>query len=426
MVEYDDDYRDDDYRDDRRDRDHRRRAEPGVVAPRRRMDRTARAHAVRIRRRRRTLGLLTLMALGVIIAVVVLLGGKLWGGKTSEYAGDGKSDVLIEVHPGDTTVAIGKTLVDQNVIADAEPFVAAGLKNDEIQAIQPGFYQMRTEISADSAIAKLVDPANRKGKLTVPEGRQLDDITDLRNDKVTEGVFTLIAQASCVTLNGTEKCVSATDLKNAAANESPQDLNVPEWAMEPVTKMGSDHRRLEGLIEAGTWSFDPTGTPKQILASLIQTSADHYAANGLSEAAQATNMTPYEILTVASLLQKEAKPDDFGKVARVIYNRLNEPQRLEFDSTVNYPLDRQEVATTDADRARVTPWNTYASDGLPATPVGAPGEQALNAAEHPEAGDWLYFVTIDMDGTTLFTHDYQQHLANIELAKHNGVLDSAR
>ena len=144
------------------------------------------------------------------------------------------------------------------------------------------------------------------------------------------------------------------------------------------------------------------------------------------EAAQTANMSPYEIVTVASLLQKEAKPNDFAKVARVIYNRLNEPQRLEFDSTVNYPLDRQEVATTDADRARVTPWNTYASDGLPATPIGSPGEQALAAAEHPEAGDWLYFVTIDMDGTTLFTHDYQQHLANIELAKHNGVLDSVR
>ncbi|MGH3555386.1 MAG: endolytic transglycosylase MltG, partial [Mycobacterium sp.] len=50
----------------------------------------------------------------------------------------------------------------------------------------------------------------------------------------------------------------------------------------------------------------------------------------------------------------------------------------------------------------------------------------LSAAEHPEPGDWLYFVTIDAQGTTLFTRDYQEHLANIELAKHNGVLDSAR
>ena len=125
-------------------------------------------------------------------------------------------------------------------------------------------------------------------------------------------------------------------------------------------------------------------------------------------------------------MQRESKPDDFAKVARVIYNRLAENRTLEFDSTVNYPLDRIEVATTDADRAQNTPWNTYVRPGLPATPICSPGQPALAAAEQPAPGDWLYFVTIDLQGTTLFTRDYQQHLANIELAKHNGVLDSAR
>ena len=115
-------------------------------------------------------------------------------------------------------------------------------------------------------------------------------------------------------------------------------------------------------------------------------------------------------------------------MARVIYNRLVAPdhRRLEFDSTVNYSLDRQEVATTDADRLKATPWNTYVRDGLPATPICSPGSEALAAAENPANGDWLYFVTIDLQGTTLFTRDYPQHLANIELAKRNGVLDSAR
>ena len=64
--------------------------------------------------------------------------------------------------------------------------------------------------------------------------------------------------------------------------------------------------------------------------------------------------------------------------------------------------------------------------GLPATPICSPGQPALTAAEKPEPGDWLYFVTIDMQGTTLFTRDYEQHLANIQLAMGNGVLDSAR
>ena len=93
---------------------------------------------------------------------------------------------------------------------------------------------------------------------------------------------------------------------------------------------------------------------------------------------------------------------------------------------MNYPLDRRRSLPPTATAANSTPWNTYADDGLPATPICSPGTDALKAAEHPEDGDWLYFVTIDPQGTTLFTRDYQQHLANIELAKRNGVLDSAR
>ncbi|WP_175611378.1 endolytic transglycosylase MltG, partial [Mycobacterium sp. SP-6446] len=163
---------------------------------------------------------------------------------------------------------------------------------------------------------------------------------------------------------------------------------------------------------------------ENILGELISAGAVEYTKSGLVDTAQAMHLSPYDILVVASLVQQEANSQDFPKVAQVIYNRLNAHHTLEFDSTVNYPLDRREVATSDADRAQKTPWNTYVSQGLPATAICSPGLDALRAAEHPEPGDWLYFVTIDAQGTTLFTRDYKQHLANIELAKHNGVLDS--
>jgi len=262
----------------------------------------------------------------------------------------------------------------------------------------------------------------------IPEGRQLDDIRDVKTNAVTEGIFTLISNATCVDLDGDRHCVSADDLRAAAGSASLSELSVPLWATTPVQAMGDDHRRLEGLIAPGAWDVDPSASPKDILAQLIDGSAYQYAQGGLLDTAKAMGMSPYQILTVASLVQREAKPQDFDKVARVIYNRLVAPDhsRLEFDSTVNYSLDRQEVATTDADRARSTPWNTYVRQGLPATPICSPGGPALAAAEHPADGDWLYFVTIDMQGTTLFTRDYPQHLANIELAKRNGVLDSAR
>jgi UPF0755 protein len=93
---------------------------------------------------------------------------------------------------------------------------------------------------------------------------------------------------------------------------------------------------------------------------------------------------------------------------------------------VNYPLVKQEVATTDNDRKTETPWNTYAKAGLPATPICSPGDDALAAAERPDEGNWLYFVTVDQDGTTLFTNDYQEHLSNIEQAQSSGILNSGR
>ncbi|WP_167102712.1 endolytic transglycosylase MltG [Mycobacterium sp. DL592] len=402
------------------------RADPVAVgAPRRRMSRLERVRARRNNNRRRAIGL---GAVGLLIAVVValvLLGTNLFGG-SSEYSGDGKDDVVVQVRDGDSTTQVAQSLRDRNVVASVKSFVDASKDNAAIAAIQPGYYKMRTEMSASAAVQRLADPANRVGKLVIPEGRQLDDVKAVGSDKVTDGIFTLIANASCVELNGERKCVSAESLRKAAEQAAPSALNVPDWAMQPVTALAANHRRLEGLIAPGAWNVDPSGSPEAILGTLVAESATHYVKGGLLDTAKAMNLSPYEILVVGSLVQREAKPQDFAKVARVIYNRLAEPQRLEFDSTVNYPLDRQEVATTDADRAQVTPWNTYASDGLPATPICSPGDEALAAAERPEPGDWLYFVTVDLEGTTLFTKDYQQHLANIELARRNGVLDSAR
>lgn len=407
----------------------RERAQPVAVGPpRRRMSRTARIRAERNRRRRRISGVITVVLLAAVIVGAVVLGTKMWRGmsSTSDYAGDGVNDLVIQVHDGDSTTTIGKTLADAKVVATVKGFVDAAQGNAAIAAIQPGFYLMRTEIPAKAAVDKLADPHSRVGKLTIPEGRQLDDTTDVKTHAVTEGIFTLISKASCVDIDGEHRCVPVAELRAAAGSAAPAALAVPDWATKRVTAMAADHRRLEGLIAAGTWNVDPSASAQKILASLIGASATHYAGDGLLDTAKSLNMSPYDILVVASLVQRESKPVDFPKVARVIYNRLAVPQRLELDSTVNYALDRQEVATTDADRAKVTPWNTYAAEGLPATPICSPGAPALDAAERPAAGDWLYFVTIDMQGTTLFTKDYQQHLANIELAKHNGVLDSAR
>ena len=371
-----------------------------------------------------------LIGLAIAVALAVwLLGPKLSGGPKmpSDYTGEGKEDIIVEVHPGDSGSVIAQDLVDKDVIADVGMFIGAASGNAELAAIQPGFYKLRTQIPAATAVQKLTDPKSRVGKLVIPEGKQLDDITPIGAGDVNPGIFTLIADASCVELNGTKKCVSATDLRAASEEGTLESLNVPDWALKGAGVMGQSHRRLEGLIAPGTWNVNPSSSPKEILAKLVGDSGERYVKGGILDAAKGLNISPYEVLIVGSLVQKEAQPVDFAKVARVIYNRLSSDyDRLEFDSTVNYPLDRQEVATTDEDRAKETPWNTYAKPGLPATPICSPGDEALAAAEKPEAGDWLYFVTIDNEGTTLFTSDYQEHLANRDKALNSGVLDSGR
>lgn len=408
----------------------RYRAEPVAVGRSRYLEtRAERKWAERGRKRRRGASAFAIGLLVVVVAAVVLVGSELWHslfGSGGDYSGTGKRDIVIQIMAGDSTTAIGETLHNRGVVATVRAFIDAAHGNVAISTVQPGFYRMRTEIPAATAVVQLVDPENRVGKLVVPEGRQLDDITDMKTNVVTPGILTLISRATCVDLDGSQRCVSVNDLRLAASKSTPARLSVPPWAVEPVLELGDDHRRIEGLLAPGTFNVDPSASAESTLAGLISAGAVAYQKSGLVDTAKSLSLSPYDILVVGSLVQQEANSQDFSKVARVIYNRLNERRTLEFDSTVNYSLNRREVATSDTDRALRTPWNTYMSEGLPAAAICSPGVDALSAAERPGPGDWLYFVTIDAQGTTLFTRDYQQHLANIELAKRNGVLDSAR
>ena len=215
----------------------------------------------------------------------------------------------------------------------SQAFVDAAAGNAAISAIQPGFYKVRTEIPAANAVARLADPQNRVGRLVIPEGRQLDDIADVKTNAVTKGIFSLISDATCVNLDGEQNCVEADDLKKAAGSADPSALSVPEWAVDPVKALGNDHRRIEGLIAPGTWNVDPSASAQDILSALIAASAAQYEQDGLLDAGKAENLSPYQILVVASLVQRESKPQDFAKVARVIYNRLAAPDHTGWSST---------------------------------------------------------------------------------------------
>ncbi len=114
---------------------------------------------------------------------------------------------------------------------------------------------------------------------------------------------------------------------------------------------------------------------------------------------------------MASLVQAEGQPADFAKVSRVIYNRLDQGMKLQLDATVNYALGRSTLKLTNQDITVDSPYNTYKVTGLPPTPINSPGEQALEAALAPAAGDWLYYVTVNpTTGETKFTSSYSEFL----------------
>ncbi|WP_242676685.1 endolytic transglycosylase MltG [Rhodococcus sp. ABRD24] len=383
--------------------------------------------AARRKRRGRIIGVLAgAVLLGGIGAAAIAVYDQLSGGSSADYAGPGGPEVVVEVHAGDTAEQIATAMAAKDVVASESAFYKAALRNDSMSAVQPGFYAVATRIPASEAVSTLVSPSSRVGAIVISEGRQLHDTRDVQTGAVKKGIYTLISEASCLGPVGAQKCITYDELDKAGSGSNLAALGVPDWASARVANVPDRDRQLEGLIAAGSWDFDPTDPPVEILRHLVSSSAENYEATGIKTAGANVGLDPYQMLIVASLVEREALPADFDKVARVVLNRLAVDQPLQFDSTVNYSLDETEVATTDADRARVTPWNTYAMSGLPATPIASPSINALRAVENPAPGDYLYFVTIDKKGSTLFTRSYDEHLANIELARKSGILDSGR
>ncbi|MFC9590195.1 endolytic transglycosylase MltG [Streptomyces sp. NPDC056944] len=169
----------------------------------------------------------------------------------------------------------------------------------------------------------------------------------------------------------------------------------------------------EGYLFPATYPVLSTTTPEALLRFMADTAGRHYGTARIAEGARAHGLSVYEAVVAASIVQAEAdNPEDMAKVARVVHNRLARGMALQMDSTLNYGLGRSTVDTSHADMKSESPYNTYARKGLPPTPIGNPGDEALDAVIRPADGDWLYFVTV-APGDTRFTADYAAHQANV-------------
>ena len=342
-------------------------------------------------------------SIGVVVVLFILLGGLVGGGwwawgqygetvqglfgakEVADFEGPGKEpEILITVEPGDIGEVVARKLADGKVTASFESVYNILLADSSI-VFQPGTYRLLSEMSAESAIAALRDPANRaEYRFTLPEGIRMVDALDI------------IAERTSLTRE---------ELDQAVLDPTQYGVNPPFGG-------------LEGYLFPATYTFEWGTSAEGVIQRLVDEMVRRLEARGVPPE------DFHEVLTIASILEREARlEDDFYKVSRVIANRLapgSGVPKLQMDSTVTYWEETFDtVWTTDAARANPdNPYNTYYYDGLPAGPIALSGDLAIDAALNPIEGPWLYFVTWNMaTGETLFSTTLREHERFIALGK---------
>lgn len=348
----------------------------------------------RSRRRRRGNNLKGCLA--VLVAAAVVLGGFYFAvtrgvellrdqfSTAEDFGGPGRGKVTFEVQQGDSLAAMGRNLKKQGVVASVQAFTEAAAAEPASTGIQVGFYQLQKEMPAADALEVLVDPDNiMKDTVTVPEGLRVTDIVAV--------------------------LASETDFSKAQYEKvlaKPEALGLPSYA----------DGNPEGYLFPSTYDLGPKETPASILRGMVERWKQAADEADLEGSAEELGYTPGELMIVASLVEAEAARDeDRGKVARVIYNRLEGDETnglLQIDASVNYGLQQKlGVALTTEQLQQDTPYNTYTRPGLPPTPIEAPGDAAIAAAAHPTEGDWYYYVTTNLrTGETKFASTYDEFL----------------
>ena len=299
-----------------------------------------------------------------------------------DYDGAGTGEIMIEVPPGAGGGQIAELLAENDVVASASAFTAALQADPRSSSIQPGTYRMANQMSSEAALARLLDG----------EYREIDGVT------IREGLWAAETYAALAEATGND----VEDYESV----DPADLDLPDAA----------EGELEGFLYPSTYEFGPDTTPQEQLQALVDQGRTVYEDLGIPEDELR------EMIIKASIVQGEGMfSEDLPKVAQVVENRLDpNPETngyLQMDSTVHFIYQERGLAgTTDEQRANPDPHNTYAHPGLPAGPINSPGEEAIRAVLNPEAGDWLYFVTIDPStGETRFATDWEGHQENVQL-----------
>ncbi len=339
------------------------------------------------------------MALAVIAGVVLLfvmfaLGAKNWIDHRIDPPGEPGDSVEITLERGDSSASIGSRLEDGGVITSATVYgwyirLKGGV------AFQAGDFEFQENMSISEVLAVLEEGPIRVAlaptlSLTLPEGLTVEQIADR------------IDEAEGLDFDGNE---FLTQLRRGRYRS---DYGPPLGELEATLE------EWEGLLFPDTYSLLSASTADDLITLMVDNMNAVGDRLGLYRSEGRVGLSAYETLIVASLIEKEAKVDeDRAKIARVIYNRLDQGWTLGIDASLVYFTGDNILLASELEME--SPYNTRLNTGLTPTPIAAPGEKSIEAALNPEDGDWMFYVLTSTDGTHSFSETAEQFEADKEI-----------
>ena len=282
---------------------------------------------------------------------------------------------------GQGAAEIADNLLKAEVIKSTAVFTS--VVNANSTTLYPGTFTLKKHMAASKVIDVLSDTNQAAGFLEVRPGERATDVF-----------------ANAAKLSGIAQSEFDTIIKNKGKDILPNEAG------------GS----FEGWLEPGTYNVKSMKSASEILKAMV----DKRIAK-LDELGVPAGSDRERVMIIASIAEAEVnKADYYGKVTRVIENRLEQGMSLGMDSTVAYGNNvKPAQVTTEMTQDESNPYNTYKISGLPPTPISNPGDNAIQAALHPEGGNWLYFCTVNLDtGETKFAATADEHDQNVaELRK---------
>lgn len=356
------------------------------------------------------------LVLAVLLVALVAVSGWLIGVPVyhyfnpADYHGDGTGSVTVVVHSDESAADIADTLLQEHVVASVKAFTNAASDNPDSQSLQPGTYVLHRHMSAAAALQLMLDPKSRiNSDITVFEGATVVDVEKrLTAPPCAPGSTTPRSECGL----GLDKDAVVKALGNVRALGVPTDY----------TPGGKTPPSAEGFLYPATYPFDNKTPATAALGQMVAKFTDVVRSANFTARAKALGLTPYQELIIASIAQAEAKfPEDMPKVARVILNRLAANRNLQVDATSAYAAKLAGLDPSKTIYAETKgPYNTYTHAGLPPTPIGNPGEAALQAAAHPAKGNWMYYVNIDAQGHLGFFASDAAFEKAVEKCRSNG------